>query len=104
LSAARREVRASASFFDDLDRQLPQTRGHAGEPSAHDLLAADLFDVIDVFATEFESLPPARPHDLSCRLLVRAGSLVGMYAIAGQLMPDGAIELISLDVDLGPVN
>jgi len=26
---------------------------------------------------------------------------VGMYAIAGQLLSDGAIELVSLDIDLG---
>jgi len=39
---ARRIVRATASFFQDLDRQLGPERGADGEPSSNDFQVFDL--------------------------------------------------------------
>lgn len=36
MTPSRREVRATASFFEDLDRQLPSERKADGEPSTND--------------------------------------------------------------------
>jgi hypothetical protein len=57
VSPARRTVRATARFFEDLDRQLPDERGPAGEPSANDFQVFELIRIVDRFATGFDELP-----------------------------------------------
>jgi hypothetical protein len=42
VTESRRIVRATAGFFEDLDRQLPSERGPNGEPSAHDFQVFEL--------------------------------------------------------------
>lgn len=101
MSDRRYEVRATAAFFEDLDRQLRSERGPNGEPSTTDFQTFELIDIIERFATGFDDLPPLIPGRDDYRILVSTGPLVRIYSVIGQLRPDGAVELIALDLDLG---
>ena len=101
MSPGRYQVRASAGFFEDLDRQLGSERGPNGEPSTTDFQAFELVDIIERFATGFDDLPPLIPERNDYRVLMSTGPLVRIYSVIGQLRPDGAVELIALDIDLG---
>lgn len=100
MSEGRRVVRATASFFRDLDRHLPAERGREGQPSANDFQVFELLRIVDRFATGFDDLPPLIPGRPDYRILISVGMLVPRFAVVGQLAPDGAVELIQLDVDL----
>lgn len=100
MSDARRTVRATASFFEDVDRQLPPERGPKGEPSANDFEVFELLRIVETFATRFDELPELIPGRHDYRILISQGMLVPRFAVVGQLAPDGAVELIQLDVDM----
>lgn len=100
MSEARRVVRATASFFEDLDRQLPAERGREGQPSAHDFQVFELIRIVDHFATSFDELPELILGRADYRVLISAGMLVARFAAVGQLAPDGAVELVQLDLDV----
>jgi hypothetical protein len=100
VSDERRTVRATASFFEDLDRQLPSERGANGEPSTNDFQVFELLRIVDRFAVGFDGLPELIPGRPEYRLLVVAGTLVPVISVVGQLAPDGAVELVQLDIDL----
>ena len=93
-------VRASAAFFEDLDRQLRSERGLSGEPSTTDFQTYEVLDIVERFAAGFDDHPPRIPGRNDYRVLVSAGSLVRIYSVVGQLRPDVAVELIALDLDL----
>lgn len=101
MSASRREVRASAAFFEDLDRQLGAERGPNGEPSRTDFQTFELLDIVERFATGFDDLPTLIEGRPDYRVLMSTGPLVRIYSVIGQLRSDGAIELLALDLDLG---
>lgn len=101
MSERRRTVRATARFFEDLDRQLPSERGSAGEPSANDFQVFELLRIVERFAVGFDELPPLIPGRDDYRILIAAGSLVTAFSVIGQLAPDGAVELVQLDIDTG---
>jgi hypothetical protein len=96
----RRIVRVTDDLFEDLDRYLGPERGPNGEPSAMDFLRLDLMAIVDVIAERFDQLPEAIPGHPEYRILITAGRLVPRVAVMGMLSPDGAIELIQLDLDL----
>lgn len=98
--SGRRTVRATTSFFEDLDRLLAAERGPAGEPSRADFQAHELFEIAEIFATGFDSLPPAVPGRSDYRLLIARGRLVPHIAVVAQLARDGAVELVQLSIDL----
>jgi hypothetical protein len=100
VSADRRAVRALASFFEDLDRQLPSFRGPNGEPSTNDFQAFELIRIIEQFALGFDQLPELIAGRLDYRIMVVSGVLVPRLSVVGQIAPDGAVELIQLDIDL----
>ncbi len=101
MTAGRREVRAAVEFFQDLDRQLPTDRGPNGEPSANDFQTFELFEIVERFAVGFDGLPALIPGRDDYRILISTGVLVRAFTVVGQLSADGAIELISLDIDIG---
>jgi hypothetical protein len=101
VSEARRTVRATASFFEDVDRQFPSERGPNGEPSANDFEVFELLRIVERFATSFDELPELIPGRPDYRILISGGMLVDQFAVIGQLGPDGAVELIQLHVDRG---
>lgn len=103
MNAERRPVRIAPAFFEDLDEQLRPERGPRGEPSVHDFEVHDLLPVVEVFATSFDVLPELITGRSEYRILIASGSLVAKYAVVGQLAPDGAVELIGIDLDLGVV-
>lgn len=99
MTGERRVVRATPSFFEDLDRQLRPERGPDGEPNVHDFQVFELLRVIEVFATRFDALPAHIPGRDDYRVLITAGLLVPRFLVVGQLVSDGAVELIELDID-----
>lgn len=100
MSPDRRTVRTTQQFFEDLDRQLPAERGPNGEPSIHDFQVYELLRIVEQFAVEWDTLTELIPGRLDYRIVIAAGLLVPRFAVAGQLAPDGAIELIRLRLDL----
>jgi hypothetical protein len=101
MTPARREVRATASFFADLDRELPAERTADGRPSTNDFQVHELFEIVEQFATGFDALPELIPGRPEYRILISTSILVRAYAAIGQLAPDGAVDLIQLDIDVG---
>jgi hypothetical protein len=101
VSGERREVRATVEFFQDLDRQLRSERGPNGEPSTYDFQTFELLEIVERFASAFDGLPELIPGRRDYRILIATGLLVRAYSVVGQLVPDGAVELLSLELDLG---
>jgi hypothetical protein len=99
LSSARRTARATAWFFEDLDRQLPAERGAAGEPSANDFQVFELLRIVERFAVGFDELPRLIADRDDYRILIATGVLVPRFSVVGRLAPDGAVELVQLDID-----
>ncbi len=93
-------VRATARFFEDLDRQLPAERGRRGEPSTNDFQTFELLRIVETFAEQFYTLPELIPGRPDYRLLIATGTVVSAFSVLGQLASDGAVELIQLDIDL----
>lgn len=96
----RRVVRVSRDVFDELDLVLGSERGEDGTPSANDFLTIDLLPVVDAFATRFDELPELIPGRPDYRILISAGVLVHAIAVAGQLVPDGTVEILKVRIDL----
>jgi hypothetical protein len=99
VSDPRLVVRATAEFFEDLDRQLPAERGSNGEPSTNDFQVFELLRIVDRFAVGFFDLPELIPGRADYRVLIAAGNLVAGFSVVGQLAADGAVELVQLDID-----
>ena len=49
----------------------------------------------------FDDLPALIPGREDYRILISTGVLVRAFTVVGQQSADGAIELISLEIDLG---
>lgn len=96
----RRVVRVDPQFFADLDAQLADTRGPNGEPSSSDFLLLDLPTIADVFGESFDELPAMFEGRTDYRYLVTTGSLVPAAVVVGQLVADGTIVLVGIEVDL----
>lgn len=101
MTGGRREVRATVEFFQDLDRQQPSDRAPNGEPSTNDFQTFELFEIVERFAVGFDDLPALIPGRDDYRALISTGVLVRAFTVVGQLVADGAIELISLDIEPG---
>lgn len=100
MSGERRVVRTTAAFFEDLDAQLRPERGPHGEPAVHDFQVFELLRIVERFATGFDELAELIPGRPEYRVLIAAGVLVPRISVVGQLAPDGAVELVELDIDL----
>lgn len=74
------------------------------KPSVAEFAAADLLDIVDVFATLWDDLPLTIPGRDEYRTLMTRGHLAYAVAVSGQLSPvDGAVELTAISIDLqGP--
>lgn len=99
MTEARRTVRATRAFFDDLDAQLGPERGPNGEPSTSDFQVVELLPIIERFATGFDNLPEFIEGRPDYRVLITAGMLIPRIAVTAQLAPDDAVELVALDID-----
>jgi hypothetical protein len=94
-------VRFASDFFHDLERQLAATRGPLGQPSRTDFLEYELPSIREIFSTRFDELAAAIPGRGDYRLLIASGSVVRAYSVIGQLIHDGSIEILQLDLELG---
>ena len=92
-------MRATLDFFRDLDRQLPTQRGPNGEPSTSDFQTFELLEIVEQFAVGFDELPVLIPGRDDYRILISTGVVVRAYSVVGQATADGAVELVSLDLD-----
>ncbi|MEM7095088.1 MAG: hypothetical protein AAF567_18965 [Actinomycetota bacterium] len=90
----------NASFFEDLDRELPSERGPLGQPSSIDFRSIELMEIVERFATGFDSIPRLFQGRDDYRVLVKHGVLVRGIETIGVLASDGAVELIGLELDL----
>ena len=96
---ARREVRVTDDFFQDLDRQLSAERGPNGEPSATDFLVMDLPAVVEKFALGFEGLAEAVTGMSAARMVIGTSALLRAYVVYGVELSDGAVELVGIEID-----
>lgn len=60
----------------------------------------ELLRIVEQFAVEWDALTELIPGRPDHRVVIAAGLLAPRFAVAGQLAPDGAIELIRLRLDL----
>jgi hypothetical protein len=61
-----------------------------------------LLRIVERFAVGFDDLPQLITGRDDYRILIVTGSLVTAFSVVGQLAPDGAVELVQLDIDTGP--
>jgi hypothetical protein len=99
-----RDVRPTRQFYADLHRQLPARRGEDGTPSRVDFELYDLVDILDTFARGWDQLPPMFRGRSDYRVLISSGMLVTGYSVQAVMARDGAIELLSLGLDLQPLD
>ena len=60
----------------------------------------ELLEIVERFAVGFFELPELIVGRRDYRILIASGLLVRGFAVVGQLVHDGAIELISLELDV----
>ena len=94
-----RHVRPTRRFWDDLHRQLGAERGPGGEPSRIDFELHDLVTIFEVLTTRWDELPQFIPGRADYRVLIARGVLVRAYSVYAGLTRDGAVELLSLEID-----
>lgn len=94
-------VRFTSEFFHDLEQQLAAARGPLGQPSRTDFLEYELPSIREIFSTRFDELAAAIPGRSDYRVLIASGSVVRAYSVVGQLIHDGSIEILQLDLELG---
>jgi hypothetical protein len=99
-SPDRRIVRVARDVFEELEEVLGTERGPLGEPSLTDFLTIELLAIVDMFATRFDDLASLIEGRSDYRVLIVTGTLVHAIAVVGQLGADGAVEIVSIDVDL----
>ena len=99
MNPSRRAVRVAPHFFDELDAIFGPGRGPNGEPSSTDFLLIDLPLIADAFAERFAELQPMFADRDDYRLLVATGSLAKAALVTGQLLADGSIVLIEIEID-----
>ena len=66
----------------------------------NDFQVYELLRIVDRFATGFDELPELIIGRPDYRILISTGMLVPRFSVVAQLAPDGAVELVQLDVDL----
>ena len=72
-----RVVKITDTFEADLDRQLPADRSSAGVPSRLDFLLYELPDIMEAFATDFDSMPHIVGAPPNVRSLIGRGRPFG---------------------------
>jgi hypothetical protein len=92
----RRVVRTTEDFWASLDYALPAGK----EPSWHAFAATDLPDVVERFASEWDTLPTLISGRSDYRILIGAGRVVAFYSVEAQLAHDGAVELVLVTIDV----
>jgi hypothetical protein len=92
----RRTVRITEDFWVALELALPTGK----ELTWHAFASIDLPDVLERFAVEWDTLLPLIPGRSDYRILIGTGRVVVAYSVEAQLAPDGAVELVTVTVDV----
>ncbi|HQY15181.1 MAG TPA: relaxase domain-containing protein [Ilumatobacteraceae bacterium] len=92
MTTERRAVRATATFFEDLDRQLSAERGPDGQPSTNDFQVFDLFRIVETFATQFDEHGIAEIADVPQAVLAEFSTRTAAVARRIDDKPDRFIE------------
>lgn len=95
-----RFVTFTSSFFADLDRQLPVGRS-LQLPSRTDFVNYELSTIRERFSYGFDGLPVAIPGRPDYRTMIESGRVVYAFAVVGQLMQDGAVQIMGVKIDTG---
>ena len=96
----RRQVRLTESFFADLDEQLPAERTHL--PSRRDFEVRDLMALAETVAEGWDDLLHFVRGRSDYREVYGTSELGLTFRAECQLAPDGAVELVGLDIDTAP--
>lgn len=99
----RRDVRPTRDFYRDLYRHFAVERGPAGAPSRLDFELYELPRLFRDIADRWEDLFQPVPGRPDYRTFITVGVLVAALSVDAQLTRSGVIELLSLDVDTGPL-
>ena len=97
MNVARCARRLTSSTISIANFQV--SGGPNGEPSTSDFQTFELLEIVEKFAVGFDDLPALIQGRDDYRILIATGVVVRAYSVVGQASPDGAIELISLDLD-----
>jgi hypothetical protein len=95
-----KRVRLTEDFFADLDTQLPAERTHL--PSRRDVEVRDLMTIAELVSTGWDDLPRFVAGRDDYRELFTTSDLGLVYRVECQVAPDGAVELVGLDIDVAP--
>lgn len=95
----RRPVRVDPSFLERLDAQLPEERGPNGEPCRLDFLRFELPAIEERLALGFEDQGEIVPGRPDYRMVIATGSLVPRLVVIAQLVADGSVVLLSVELD-----
>jgi len=58
-----------------------------------------MLEIVEKFAIGFDDLPALIPGRDDYRVLISTGIVVRAYTVVGQVSPDDAVELVSLELD-----
>lgn len=94
----RRHVRVTQSFFDRLDTLLPEERGPDGTPSTADFLFREMPRIVDQLADDYERNTTIVPSAPGVHVLITRGAFVPFILVYSVLAPDGAIDIIELEL------
>jgi hypothetical protein len=95
---ARRTVRVTPRFFDDLDELLPPQRSATGTPPTADFLQYEIPRILERLATDLDgsTVPIAGTDDV--RVLITSGMLLAQIAAYVVVHADGSVDLIALEI------
>lgn len=96
---ARRTVRVTERFFDDLDALLPPERSLSGTPSTADFLQYEIPRILERLATDLDGSTVAIAGTDDVRVMITSGLLVAQIATYLVVRADGSADLIGLEVE-----
>jgi len=97
---ARRTVRVTERFFDDLDALLPPERSASGTPSTADFLQYEIPRILERLATDLDGCTVGIAGTDDVRVMITSGLLVAQIATYLVVRADRSADLIGLDVCL----
>ena len=96
---ARRTVRVTERFFDDLDALLPPERSASGTPSTADFLQYEIPRILERLATDLDGSTVAIAGTDDVRVMITSGLLVAQIATYLVVRADRSADLIGLEIE-----
>lgn len=96
---ARRTVRVTERFFEDLDALLPPERSASGTPSTADFLQFEIPRILERLATDLDGCTVAVAGAEDVRVLITSGMLVPQIAAYIVVRADGSADLLGLEIE-----